>query len=246
MTTTPIAPIPTPPGHRSWSGPRTALVVVGGLFALVSVVLLAIGGFCWWAQQQRDGDGYFTAGPERVSTGSSALSVPSLDIDGAGPDAVYTEDLLGKVRIDLESRNAGVPVFVGIGPADEVARYLADVGRDEVSDFDVDPFRLSVTPRPGGQPAGAPATQTFWVASATGTGPQSLTWDAAGGDWAVVVMNADGTPNVDVDLSVGGTLPAVRAIAIGALIGSVVLLTIATALIVPAFATRKPSPGPPR
>lgn len=241
MTTTPVTPIPAPPIRRSWSGGRTALVVVGALFALTSVILLAIGGFCWWAQQQRDGDGYFTAGPERVSTGSSALSVPSLDINGAGPDTFYTEDFLGDVRIRFESRNAGVPVFVGIGPADEVTRYLAAVGRDEVSDFDVDPFRLSVTNRPGGQPAAAPAAQTFWVASATGTGPQTLTWDAAGGDWAVVVMNADGTPSVDVDLGVGGTLPAVRGIAIGALIGGVVLLIIATALIVPAFATRKPS-----
>lgn len=240
MTTTPITPIPTPPVRRSWSPWRSALVVVGALFALVSIVLFAIGGFSWWAQEQRDSDGYFTAGPERVSTGSSALSIPSLDINGTGPDTFYTEDFLGEVRIDLESRNAGVPVFVGIGPADEVARYLADVSRDEVSDFDVDPFRLSVTNRPGGSPAAAPTAQTFWVASATGAGPQTLTWDAGNGDWAVVVMNADGAPNVDADMSVGGTLPAVEGIAVGSLIGGVVLLVLATALIVPAFANRQP------
>ncbi|TCO49293.1 hypothetical protein EV646_103271 [Kribbella antiqua] len=244
MTTTPIPSTPAPaPARRTWNGWRTLLVIAGALFALCGMILLAIGGIGLWAHQQRDGDGYFSAGPERVSTTTFAVSVPSLDVDGTGPDAVYAHDLLGDVRIQLKSMNAGVPVFIGIGPADQVATYLADIGHQEVTDLDVDPFKLTTTRRSGGRPAALPATQSFWVASDAGDGSRTLNWKATEGDWAVVVMNADGSPGVDVDLSVGATLPAIRAISIGALIGSGVLLTIGTAMIVAAFATRRSAPG---
>ena len=237
MTTTPLAP--APPARRSWSGWRTLLVVVGAMFAMVSVVLFAIGGVGLWAQHQRDGNGYFTAGPERLATSAYALSAPSLDIGGTGPDALYTDDFLGDVRIDFESKTPGTAVFVGIGPAADVAAYLNGVGHDEVADFDVDPFKLSTTSRAGNDPSAAPATQSFWVASATGAGPSTLTWPATGGDWSVVIMNADGSRNVAVDLSVGGTLPAVEGITIGALIGAVLLLIIGTAVIVATISTRR-------
>jgi hypothetical protein len=226
MTTT-----SSPPAQRTWGTGRTLLVVVGGLFGMVSLILFAIGGFGLWAQQQRD-DGSFTAGPERVITSTSALSAPSLDIGGTGPDAFYGGDFLGDVRIDARSRN-GTPVFVGIGPAGEVAAYLEGVRYDEVADFDVDPFKLSTTTRAGDKPAAAPADQSFWAAAGTG----SVHWDATGGDWAVVIMNADGSPNVDAEVSMSATLPVVEGITIGALIGGVLLLIIAAACIVPAVVT---------
>ncbi|MEU4190726.1 hypothetical protein AB0E69_02415 [Kribbella sp. NPDC026611] len=222
-----------PPVQRPWSGVRTLLVIVGGVLGMVSLILFAIGGAGLWAQQQRDGNGYFSTGTEHVATSSSALLSPSLDINGVGPDAFYTDDFLGKVRIDIRSDD-DTPVFVGIGPAAEVATYLNVVGHDEVTDLDVDPFKLSTTTRAGDRPAAAPAEQSFWVASGT----ESLDWTATGGDWAVVIMNADGSPNVDAELSLGATLPAVEGITIGALIGAVLLLIIAAALIVPAVANR--------
>jgi hypothetical protein len=239
MTTTPITP-----ARRTWNGWRTLLVIAGALFALCGVILFAIGGIGLWAYQQRDGDGYFSAGPERVSTTTFAVTLPSLELNGTGPDAFYTDDLLGDVRIRLRSMNAGVPLFIGIGPADQVARYLDDVGRHEVTDLSLDPFKLTTTRRSGGRPAAGPATQSFWVASDTGDGPRTLNWKATEGDWAVVIMNADGSPGVDVDLSVGGTLPAIRAVSIGAFIGSGVLLTIGTAMILVAFTTRRSASGP--
>lgn len=233
MTTTSIPPS-TPPVDRTWSGWRTVLVVMGALLALVGVTLFAVGGVGLWAQHQRDGDGYFTAGPARVSTSSYALTAPALDIGGVGPDAFYTDDFLGKVRINIES-TSGTPVFIGIGPAADVAAYLKGVGHDEVVDFDVDPFRLTTTARVGDKPATSPADQSFWVASGT----ETLNWTARSGDWSVVIMNADGSPKLDAELSVGGTLPAVEGITIGALIGAVLLLLLGSAIVVSTITTRR-------
>ena len=46
--------------------------------------------------------------------------------------------------------------------------------------------------RPGGEPTGPPGDQTFWVASTSGTGEQTLEWEPEDGDWRAVVMNEDG------------------------------------------------------
>jgi hypothetical protein len=39
-----------------------------------------------------------------------------------------------------------------------------------------------------------PADQSFWAATAVGTGPQTLTWEQERGEWAMVIRNADATP----------------------------------------------------
>lgn len=57
--------------------------------------------------------------------------------------------------------------------------------------------------RPGTDAVGAPTEQTFWDVSASGPGVQEVTWEPANGRWAVVLMNADGTPNVISEVNVG-------------------------------------------
>jgi len=243
MTATPTAPVPSapPPVQRSWSGWRTLLVIIGAVLIMIGGSLLIGGGIGLWAHSQRDGDGYYTAGPERLSTDTFALSAPSLDVNISGPDSIYADDLLGDTRIKLESAKADVPLFIGIGPAADVAKYLDGVAHSEISDFDVDPFKVTYAAQPGNQPAAGPAAQTFWVASDSGTGPRTLTWDAKDGDWAIVIMNADRSVGVDADVSVGGTLPAVLPIAIGALVTGGVLLLGGIVLIALTIATRRQS-----
>lgn len=239
MTTTPATPVPSAPVQRSWSAWRTVLVILGSLLILLGGGLLVGGGIGLWAHSQRDADGYHTAGPERITTDTYALTAPSLDVNIAGPDALYADDLLGDVRITMESRNAETPLFIGVGPAGEVAKYLDGVDHSEVADFDVDPFKVTYVAHPGGEPAADPATQTFWVASAIGTGPQTLNWDVADGNWSVVVMNADRSQGVDADVSVGGTLPIVLPIAIATLVVGGVLLILGIVIIAVTVATRR-------
>ena len=240
MTTTPAAssPAPTTPVRRSWSAWRTVLVIIGALLVMLGGSLMIGGGIGLWAHQQRDADGYHTAGPERITSDAFALSAPSLDVNIAGPDAIFANDLLGDVRIRIESTNPDTPLFIGIGPSGDVAKYLAGVGHTEIADLDVDPFKVSYVPRPGGPPTADPAVQTFWVASDTGTGPRTLAWDVADGNWSVVVMNADGSPGVDADVTVGAELPIIQPIAIAALVVGGVLLMLGIAIIAITIATR--------
>src|SRR5690606_37876625 len=57
---------------------------------------------------------------------------------------------------------------------------------------------------PGEQAPAPPGDQTFWVAQASGPGTQTLEWEAESGRWAVVLMNADGSPGVQSAVEMGG------------------------------------------
>ena len=69
--------------------------------------------------------------------------------------------------------------------------------------------------------------ETFWAASATGAGEQTLEWVPKSGHWNAVVMNADGSRGVAADLSIGAELDPLLWIGIGLLIGGVLLASVA-------------------
>jgi hypothetical protein len=84
---------------------------------------------------------------------------------------------------------------------------------DEVTDFEVDPFKLERQPHAGSRTPGRPAAQDFWVARAAGTDAATLRWDVHDGDLRLVLMRADARPGVAVDGDVGVTLDHVATVA---------------------------------
>lgn len=238
-STQPYQPYPDQQKRTTWSGGRIALVLFSAVFAVLAAICLTGGGYALWADNQRDDAGYLTSTAERFDTDSYALSAGTLDISGGGPDALIAQDLLGSVRISVAGADSGQDVFVGIAPADTVEEYLAGVDHDVLEDVDVSPFQASYRPQPGDAAPEPPTEQSFWAATASGSGPQTLTWEVQAGDWSVVVMNSGGSSGVHADISVGATLPIVTTLALWLLIAGGVLLLIAIALFVPAVVRRR-------
>lgn len=243
MTTTPTAPTAsstptTAPRRRPWSAGRTLLVIAGSLLALSGIGSLAGGATAVWADQQRDTDGYLTSNPGRFTTDTYAISAPSLHLDVTGPD-LYDEGQLGEIRIQAQPADPGTSLFIGIGPAKDVAAYLDPVNHVQVNDLDAGPFDVTYDPHAGGQPATSPAAQTFWAATDAGTGPRTLTWPITGGDWAVVVMNTDASAGVQADVTAGAKLPMLRTVAIIAFVAGGLLLLAGITMIVAPITTRR-------
>jgi hypothetical protein len=206
--------------------------VIGALLVLFSIGLLGGGGAALWAElSYRDSAGYVTTDAHAFSTSGSALTTEPIELGSPGVGWLYSTVVLGEVRIRVTPASSGSTTFVGIGPSGEVDRYIAGVSHTEISDF----WSSRVRVIGGGTPGSAPATQDFWVASATGSGVQTLTWDPANGSWTVVVMNADGRPGVDVAADLGATMPTLLGIAIGSLVIGGVFLIGAVVLIVAAI-----------
>jgi hypothetical protein len=226
------------PSHRPRSGLRTVALILGFLAAGLGLALLVSAAAVTVMTQNRDADGYYTTGPARLDTETYAFTARDLEIGVQGPDVAAARDLLGRVRIEASATDAGTPLFIGIAPRADVDAYLADVGHAEVGDIDVDPLRVTYLPRPGGAPAAAPAAESFWTASQAGAGTSTLVWDVQPGAWAVVVMNADGSPGVHADVTLGGSLPVLRWIAVGLFVVGGVVLAGGLVLVILALATR--------
>jgi hypothetical protein len=134
---------------------------------------------------------------------------------------------------------------MGIGPEAAVAKYLGPVAHANVEDINFDPFRVTYLPVTGGAPQGPPTEQRFWAASASGVGTQTLTWKVREGDWSVVLMNSDGSRGVAADIDVGAKMSFLLWVALGLLLGGVLVTGGSTALVVLAARTRRPAPSPP-
>jgi hypothetical protein len=204
----------------NWTGGRITALVTGGLLVLISLVLLGAGGTAVWADRTQREAGYVTTDVHKFSTAGSALATESTHLGSPGMGWLYSPGVLGKVRIRVTPVSSGSALFVGIGHSADVDRYLAGVNRTVITEFWGDKTEAV----DGGTPASPPGTQDFWVASATGSGPQTLAWDPTSGSWTVVVMNADGHPGIAVGADLGARMPALVWITLGVLASGAVLL----------------------
>jgi hypothetical protein len=217
-------------GSPGWTAGRITGLVIGALLVLLSLVLLGGGGTALWADRTQRDAGYATTDVHHFSTSGSALATESTELGSAGVGWLYSPGLMDKVRIRV-TPSSGPPLFVGIGPSTEVDRYLAGVDHTVITAFWGDKTEAV----DGGPPPSAPGTQDFWVASATGSGPQTLVWDPADGSWTVVVMNADGQPGINVGADLGAKVPALPWIAVGFLALGAILMGGGALLIVGAI-----------
>jgi hypothetical protein len=215
-----------PPGRRHVPLGSVILIIAGSLLCLVGLVPFVGGSALVWAYgTQRDADGYFTTGTERYETTSSALTTEDIDL-GAGPGNRRPFDDIGGTRIRLDvASNSERAVFIGIASEADVDRYLNGVAHAELRNAGAQPFAAEYRYVDGDRQPAPPRSESIWVASAEGTGTQSLQWELETGRWAVVVMNADASAGVSVDASAGARAPWVLGLGAGILaLGALVLL----------------------
>jgi hypothetical protein len=196
------------------------------LLALVSLGLVGLGGGAFWLQTHRDG-GYVSAGSRNLATPGYALDSDRQYLGGGRWRVV------GTVRVRATGRATTRRVFVGIAPADSAARYLTAVQYTSVNNLLFYNNGQNVA-HAGGAPTTPPAASRIWTVQTSGTGTQTLLWRVKGGYWSVVVMNADGSPGVNVHADLGATLPPLPWVATGlvaggalVLVGSVLLILVA-------------------
>jgi hypothetical protein len=176
---------------------RALLIALGAALALAGLATTGA-----YAAQQAEG-GYFSTSTETFSTPTSALVTDEILVEAGRPgDSPTDVGNLAEVRIRATAAKPGTALFVGIGPKAEVEVYLRGVAHDRMASFELDPFAVRFDRAPGG-PASAPAARPFWVTTASGHGTQTLLWNKEHGAWSAVVMNADGTPGIDVRADIG-------------------------------------------
>src|ERR1039457_1393383 len=98
------------------SGRRTGAVlvlIIGSICPLMTIGLLAGGGFLMWADRtQRDASGYLASGLSRLASSSYAVVATDVNIALSAPDWPVAQDALGTVRIRATSVDPGDHVFL--------------------------------------------------------------------------------------------------------------------------------------
>ena len=201
---------------------KVALITTGSLAGMLAAALL--GGAVWLFNLNTDPVGYVVTDTNPVATASYALAANDVDVND---DFGWLLDRGPKLRVRSESDK---PLFIGIARSEDVEHYLAGVAHEGVTELDLDPLALTTERRAGAAAPAVPASQAFWAASVEGTGLQTLEWDGGYEQWSVVIMNADASPGVDADLSLGAHVPHLTWVAIGGAIGGGLLVVTAAVL----------------
>ena len=187
---------------RTSTQPRTGHLVAGSVSVLIAAVLIAAGALALWGDAKKGDDGYLSTGTERFTTATRALQSERVDIEIDSKSWIAGVEDLGDTRLKVAPAG-GEPVFAGIGPERDVKAYLRGVEHTVLKDIDSSPFSARHVEHGGARAPARPSEQDFWAASTEGSGPQALHWTPDVGDWAVVVMNADGSAGVTADVSAG-------------------------------------------
>lgn len=229
-----VEPAPAP---VTSSPSRIALLVLASLGAVIGFGL-TVAGLTAIALDltERDSTGYLMSTTATYSTPTHAL-VSDNYRTGTANDWFVAQDLLGSIRIRVHSNR---PVFIGIAPEAAANSYLSGASRAEATRFDArnSDFRTI----PGGAPTVAPGASHIWVASATGTGEQTLSWPVQNGNWRIVLMNADGGANVAAQLSIGARFPHLLTIGV-VVLGAGILILLLGAGGIYAASTRRARPS---
>jgi len=232
------------PGARtSWTAGRVVALVVGSFVALTAMAPL-IGGTALTVADHlaRDGQGYLTSPTTTLRSAGFALTSDRLLFDSGGPAWAVPARVLGTARVRVTSTDPSRPVFVGVGPASSVSRYLAGVAYSTPTDFG-DGRAVAYTEHDGGAPVGTPGSQGFWTQQISGTGEQTLTWEPGAGEWAVVVMPADGRAGIVAAVDAGVTAPSITWIGGALIVAGLVGLALGIAVIVASAAARRTPPA---
>jgi hypothetical protein len=229
LSRNPDTPADFRPERAGWTLGRIASVLAGVVLALCSLGLLAAGGYMLSAATSHGG--WLDLGHATYATDSYAVVTDSEDWG----TATYAVGAVDKVRISVTPSDATTRVFVGLARPDDVERYLNGVAY--VTAHGAPGSSVTYTRHDGQAPAITPARAVPWTVQATGTGTQTLEFDAQvqHGDQVAVVMNADGSRSVRGNAESAVTQPSLTWIAGGLLAGAVALGAGAVLLIVKPF-----------
>lgn len=214
--------------------------VVGVPMVLGGLALTVFGGI---ALAIPDDDGWISAGPLRVSSEAVALVGDDIRIDlgdhvGNGGTFVGWDGI--PARLEANSRN-GKDVFIGVASAPDVTAYLSRVSVARIESFHHEP---EFEERTGTTAVAPPVDQGFWVASSV---DGTLDWDVTDGEWAVVMLNSDGSAGVDVSVTGAVRIPYLGVIGAVAVALGLIAITFGSLLTYYGVrAVRTPSPLPPQ
>ena len=182
---------------------KVGRIVFGTIGLLVGAA--AMSGSLSILTDERDADDYFVSSEQTIVKPSHAVISESVDVLTGAPG--WLADLLtDPVDIRVQGTATSGEIFLGIAQTDAITEYLSGVSHNEVTSLDFNGDKIEYIDHAGSAVPVLPTGQTFWAATATGPGEQTLDWSLEIGDWSLAVMNADGSAGIDTTMVFGAQI----------------------------------------
>ncbi len=233
---------PTPPSSSTtgWTAGRVIALSFGILLTLVAIGSgIGAGTVALADATLRDDDGFLMSPDQPIATQTYAVVSDRMQVHTEPAPDFLPEGLLGDAKVEVTS-DAG-PVFVGLARASDVESWLAGVPYAVTTRLPMNGDDASYRLVDGTGAPGDPTRADFWVAKASGTDTQSITWPLEDGTWTIVVMNADSSRGVVADVSAGVTIPGISWVV--AILLSIALTSLVIAILLLVAALHRPRPA---
>ncbi len=229
------------PNKGGIRGGQIIAILMGGFLILISIPFLFGGGALLGVGGVFDqGDGYIGVDNVDLITSTQVIVAKELDIEDMVIDDSTRWNWNPSVgdfvtfKITADS-NDGKDVFIGIVEDNHAMNYLKDVEYDYLTDFDVENYRhdpyIRYRRSSGDELTTLPTDVNIWEAEVSGPGLQTLKWSPEPGNYWLVIMNEDGSQDVNVETSMGAKVPIVGSIGRGMFLGGFVALAIGVAVV---------------
>ncbi len=218
------------------SAGKITLLVFGIIFLLISIALIAGGGTLLWVNSRYvDTGGYLTSDTLHIERDSYAVVAGPIELDETAVRVLRSIGVITVFEFQGENNDPSKQIFMGVADEAELENYLDNVDYDEIDnigfgwrlDFD----RITYTNHPGDDEPSLPTSESIWAASAAGTTGETLVWETRAGSYSIVVMNDDGSRDVDLDVIFKAKIPAIFGFGVGLLVAGIVLLAVASLMI---------------
>ncbi|MGD0802997.1 MAG: zinc-ribbon domain-containing protein [Candidatus Bathyarchaeia archaeon] len=222
---------------NSWHTERIIALIFGGFILLIALGLMIGGGVLLWSQNSlTDRDGYMIMNPVPLTVSSYAIVQNNINIYMNPGWWDTSNQSIVSIKITSTSNN-DKPIFVGIVPQQVALTYFNGVNIDRLISYNWAPGRMiggdvpAYRTIPGGPPPTSPTSQVIWVAQSSGSGTQTVKWTPTSGEYWVVIMNADGSKEVNADVQVGVRVTILSWISWGLLIGGILVALVGIIII---------------
>lgn len=173
---------------------RALLVVLGAGLAMFGAFVLALGG----GGLLLAGGGTTSSDPGWVTTPAAALVIPPEAVSTRVADAASDGPVT--LRVTVRPRDPSRRIVAGVATTARVARLLAGVDVATVTDVTRSPLRVTSRRTFGTASPGDPDAVSWQARIAVAAAPVTLAWRVVPGSHRIVVMNADGSAGVDVEM----------------------------------------------
>ncbi|MFC2027385.1 hypothetical protein ACFLU3_01725 [Chloroflexota bacterium] len=199
--------IPTVAVSAGKSTASLVWIIIGAIAVLVSLGLVLGGGALIWADGElTDDDGYYMTDTLRMDRNSYAIISEPAEVE-LGLSRAFDWGKLATFKIEAEDSNPASSIFIGVARETDVTEYLGNVTHDVIVDFEIEGTDLEYDLFQGTHQPTPPIGQTFWTQSVYGSGVQTLEWELETGTWVFVIMNEDGSADIDANTEIGAKVP---------------------------------------